>query len=752
MRARHRRPRLLRSLPTIVLALALGALPCVAQPPEVGRTAEPLAVPRAVDAIRVDGDLTERSWAQALVLELAYEFNPGENIPAPVRTEALVTFDEEAVYFGFRAFDPEPAKIPAHYSDRDSIWYDDQLGVEIDTFGDARRSYSLFINPLGVQEDAVVTADGSFDFSWDAIWDAATRFHSWGYSAEIAISFASIRFQATDGPQVWGFNAMRAWMREKRHEFGVVPWDRSNNCHHCQLMRVVGFEGVAPGRNLEISPTLTATGTQEREDFPSGGMGPTADDVEVGATAHWGLTPNLTLGATANPDFSQVEADSPQFDINEPFALFYPEKRPFFTEGADFFVTPLDLVHTRTIRDPAWGAKLAGKQGRHTLGAYFARDDRTNLVLPGPQDSQQTALDAPSTGSVLRYAEDLNPRVTVGGVLTDRRGEDYASSLLALDTSLRLTDTHWLTAQAAVSQCHYPDELAAETGQPAGSFRGHALFVRHEYSTRTVGWYLGYEDVDGGFRSDLGFMPRVGYRSGVAGARRSWYAKPGLWWSRVRLGGELSLRETEDGDPLADGAALWAAFEGTQRSALRLDLSRGHETYGGREYDVTMLKTAGSFWPAAKFRLGLGAEAAEGIDYVNGQAATRVRLSPGILWNVGRHVALSLDHGYERNRVDAGRLYTARISQGTLVYQITLRTFLRAILHRVHYDRNAELYAAPVDPEYRRFFGQLLLSYKVNPRTLVFVGYSENALGSDEYALTEQSRTFFAKIGYAWLM
>jgi hypothetical protein len=206
---------------------------------------------------------------------------------------------------------------------------------------------------------------------------------------------------------------------------GLFPRDRSNNCYMCQALKIKGFEGASPGRNIEINPTLIGARTDHRPDFPGGDFEKRDQDAEAGLTARWGMTPNLTLSLTANPDFSQVEADAMQLDINQPFALFFPERRPFFTEGTDFFGALKNIIYTRTIRDPSWGIKLTGKEGNHTIGAYALRDGVTNFIFPGSQGSSSASLDRSNMSSVFRYKLDLGSRYTVGLIATDREGKGF---------------------------------------------------------------------------------------------------------------------------------------------------------------------------------------------------------------------------------------------------------------------------------------------------------------------------------------
>ena len=243
------------------------------------------------------------------------------------------------IYFLFIANDHSPEEIRANIADRDTAFRDDFVGFFLDTFNDERRAYEIFVNPMGVQHDGIYNEVGSTqeDFSWDAIWKSAAKITEYGYVVEIAFPFNQLRFSRTDGEQTWGFLPLRAYPRSSRHMIASWDLDPDSNSTLSQTMKIIGFEGIKPGKNIEVSPTVTASSHVERTDFPDGDFGDTENKSDVGVTARWGITPNITAQLAVNPDFSQVEADAVQLNINERFALQYQEKRPFFMEGMDIF-------------------------------------------------------------------------------------------------------------------------------------------------------------------------------------------------------------------------------------------------------------------------------------------------------------------------------------------------------------------------------------------------------------------------------
>ncbi|HSG40620.1 MAG TPA: DUF5916 domain-containing protein, partial [Thermoanaerobaculia bacterium] len=414
----------------------------------------PLKVERAASKITLDGTLDEAAWGSAAKMELRYETRPAENTPPPVRTEVFFTYDEDHLYVAFRSHDPDPSEIRAHLSDRDTAFSDDFVGIVLDPFNDERRAFEFFVNPVGVQMDLFNDdVGGNEDESWDAIWDAAGKIHAGGYDIEIAIPWSSLRFPRTEGDQTWGFDALRFYPRSQRHRIASQPMDRNVSCYLCQVSKLTGFSGVTPGRNVEVTPTVTSNRTDQREggalDRP---LGEGDVETELGVTGRWGVTPNLTLNAAINPDFSQVEADAAQLDVNSQFALFFPEKRPFFLEGADFFRTPLDVVFTRNVSDPDWGVKLTGKEGMNAIGVFAARDERTDVILPGSNGSRTASFPMETTDAVLRYRRDLGSSSALGVLFTGREGDGYFNRVGGLDGLYRISDTNQIRAQYLSSQ------------------------------------------------------------------------------------------------------------------------------------------------------------------------------------------------------------------------------------------------------------------------------------------------------------
>lgn len=756
-----------RSLCAALLLLA-GPVAVAAQAPSPPETPAPAAtlakrhfdVTRATSPIKVDGVLDEEAWKSALVVDLRYEWFPGDNTPPTVKTDALVTFDGEALYVAFRAEDPQPGIIRSHLMDRDSIVafnQDDHVGIILDTFNDERRAFQFRVNPFGVQVDATFSEiDAAEDFSWDAIWASQGRITETGYVVEIGIPFKQLRFPRTEAPQTWGFEAFRSYPRSVRTRISSKVTDRAKDCLLCQLDKVTGFSGIAPGRNLELQPTLTASRTDVIDSFPNGKLEKGDEDIDPGLTARWGITPNTNVSATINPDFSQVETDAAQLEVNTRFALFYPEKRPFFLEGADLYLTPLQAVFTRTVADPDWGVKLSTKEGKNALGVFLADDDINNLVIPGNQGSATASLDQSITTGVMRYRRDIGQYSTLGVLYTGREGDDYHNRVAGLDGFFRFTPSDTVRVQYLNSETLYPRQLAEDFGQDIDAFDGDGFHVQYDHFAKLWKGFVSYQDLDPRFRADSGFIPRVDVKTATAQGERFFYGDRDDWYARMSLGGKAFRTEDHTGQLTDQLAEVFGTLAGPLQSQVELYVDRAKTFYNGETFDLNQQTVFFQINPSGALRLRFQAQLGDQIDFANTRLGDLVYLIPSVQVR-GRNLSLQLDHAYQTLNVDktldlkGGQLFRANLSQAKVIYQFNVRTFVRAIVQYQDLQRNPDLYFRPVRPEQDDLFGQFLFSYKLNPQTVFFAGYTDARLGFQNVDLTQTDRTFFLKIGYALL-
>ncbi len=723
----------------------------------VTREVKVFEVSRAVSEIDIDGELDEPAWQDAAVIRLDYEWFPGNNSQPPVETEGLVTYDDSRLYVAFRAYDPEPRKVRAHLMARDEIntlVQDDHVTIMLDTFNDERRAFQFRVNPLGVQADAIFSdVDGIEDWSWDMIWASAGKITNDGYVVEISFPFDQLRFQKTREAQTWGIELGRSYPRSSRHRINDSGRDRDRSCVICQFNKIGGLEELEPGRNLELDPTLTAVRTDELDDFPEGDLEEANQEADAGLTVRWGITPNTALLGTINPDFSQVEADVAQLNVNQRFALFFEERRPFFQEGIDFFSTPINAVHTRTVLDPDWGIKLTGKEKRNALGVFVAEDSVNGFLIPSNQGTGSVFLEEPVTNAVFRYRRDIGSTSTLGVLYTGREGDDYHNRVAGLDGFLRVTEKDTIEFQYLRSDTLYPEEVAMDFEQELGSFSDYAFQIEYSHDQTNWLWKMQYKDRAPNFRLDSGFVPRVDFRELEGLLFRRFWGDEETWYDRGDIGVFAERVEDHEGQLTDEEFGIFGRVWGPMQTLVEVVVEESKEYFDGVLYE-NLLNTElyVETQPSGAVKLTFWGQSGDSIDFSNNQPADELLLKPSIEAKLGRHIIATFDHTLQKLDVEGGELFQANLSQLRLVYNFNVRVFVRAIVQNLDVTRNPELYPFEVEPKTQQLFTQFLFSYQVNPRTVLFAGYSDNQLGLQDVSLTRTDRTLFFKIGYAWIL
>lgn len=486
---------------------------------QAGNPSPPLSVPKAAGPIAIDGDLSDPAWKTAAVLDAFWETQPGDNVPPKVRTVALLTYDSKAFYIGLRCDDPRPDRIRAPYVDRDQVLgTDDNVAIFLDTRNDRRSAMELRVNPRGIQGDAIWNeANGVEDFSPDFFYDSAAKIGPEGWTAELRIPFSSLRYGSAN-PQTWGILVWRNYPREFRYAIhsSVIP--RGSNCLICHMREITGLSDLPSSGHFVAAPYVTGKedGKPRDPDDPRSSFVNKPARGNAGGDVKWTPSPDTALDATVNPDFSQIESDVAQISVNQRFALFFPEKRPFFLEGVDLFQTPIQAVYTRTITSPRWGARATGKTGA-TSYTLLVTEDRGggSVILPGPQFSDFAPQDFRSYVVIGRLRHDFGQSFA-GLLVTDReiRGGGH-NRVIGPDFQWRPSDRDQLTGQFLYGDTRTPNQpdLAPEwDGRHLG---GAALDLTWNHQTPTWGWFSEYKDVGDGFRADEGFLPQVGIREGT---------------------------------------------------------------------------------------------------------------------------------------------------------------------------------------------------------------------------------------------
>lgn len=711
------------------------------------------SIPSTQLKINVNGVLDDPAWQSAVKIDVNNEIYPGNNIKPPVRTEGYLISDTENIYIGIKAFDPDIKKLRANYSDRDQVFNDDTVGVAFDTFNSGNRAFYFAANPYGIQIDMIFSNGGQYeDPAWDAIWESTGKITDEGFVVEFKIPFNAIQFNGSEGDKEWGILIFRSYPRSKRHIISSNTIDRDNSCWVCQLHKARGFKEAAPGKNIEFDPTLTAIHSETRDDFPDGQMEKDLSKIEPGISGKWGITPNLNLSFAVNPDFSQIEADAAQLDINTQYALYYNEKRPFFLEGKDFFNTPMRALYTRAVADPDFGLKLTGKLNKHALGMFVTRDNTTNLIFPGAEGSDDTTLEEKVWSSSFRYRYDIGRSSTIGVLMTDREGDNYFNRVGGIDGLFRISKSDTLSFQFLGSSTMYPDNISEEFDQKPGNFEGTAFTTSFQHTKKTWNARVAYQDYSPGFRADMGFIPQVDYRKGVLGGNYIFWGKDGSFLTSVTVGGDIDQTTDHDGNLIEREAQLEVVFEGPMQSVLVAQIEKRKYIYEETEFDQDEVMFAFLINPLKELRFHLFSAWGDGIDYDHVRAGKKLFISPSIRYNVNKHFEIYTDLKFSFFNIENDYLFKAYLSELRLVYFLNKNMFLRAILQYSDIRRNTDLYEDEVDSREKGLLTQLLFSYKLNPRTVLYLGYSDIYESYDNMSLLQSNKSVFLKIGYALVL
>jgi Domain of unknown function (DUF5916) len=677
---------------TLVLTLAL-ATSAFAVPTQVSIT-------KVTEPITVDGDLSEPAWLAARRVEAFVEYYRGDNTEPPAKTIGFLAYDATAVYIAFRADDPRPEAIRAPLVDRDKVLGDqDYVAVLLDTANDRRSGIAFRVNPRGVQTDSVVDdASGNEDFSPDFIYQAVARRVPGGWTAEMRIPLSSLRYPASD-PQSWGVILMRNYPRDFRYIMSNTPIPKNTNCFLCHAATLTGLEGLPSGSHITVVPYTTAS---------------SLGSADIGADLKWNPSTRLTLDATVNPDFSQLEADVPQLAVDSRFALSYPEKRPFFLEGTDLLATQLQAVYTRTITEPAWGMRATGQAGK-TAYTLLVADDRGGgtTILPGTYGS--TAIPQEPANVLIGRARRSIGESYIGLLATAREGETRKNRVLGPDFQWKINDRDQLSAQF----------LASDTSGESG----HVLRAAYSRSAKRYDYWIGTRHFSPEFAADSGFLPQVGIRTLFTDVGARFYPKRGLTYLRAYLGryaayeydgGELAREELHPGFYFQGkyGSEGWFTYRFRER-----------ERVNGKLLDFSMIDFSVRAAPWRSLpAIQLSGQFGEKVDYQSAKVGRGANLSLSTTVRPTDH--LELQGTMSREWLDG--VYTATVEYVKATYTFSARQLARVIAQQNVIDRD--------DDRTRSLTFSALYGYKLNFQTVFFVGYGD----------AQDQESVFVKLAYAF--
>ncbi len=717
-----------------------------------------IPLPRLSQPIRIDGDLSDPGWSEAAKIETFYETNVTDNQPPPVRTIGWVGYDSRFFYVAIRCDDPNPAKIRAPFVDRDNVFSDqDFAGILLDVKNDRRGAYELFVNPRGIQDDGIINdATGNEDFSPNLFWQSAGKIDATGWQVEMAIPLSSLRYPESD-PQSWAFILYRNYPRDFRYQIFDVQLPRGSNCFICHAGTLENVAGLPRGGHLVAAPYAAGTNTKT---YPGSDAYNGTGDNEVtkgkfGMDLKWAPNADTIVDATANPDFSQIESDVAQISANERFALFYPEKRPFFLEGVDLLQTPIQAVYTRTITSPLWGVRVTGKAGAGTAYTALVTQDRGGgaVILPGPVFSDTAPQDFRSIVALARVRQDLG--LSFAGFLGTARvveGGGY-NAVAGPDFQWRPSDADTVTGQYLYSVSRERDRPDIRQEWNGQRLSGAGWLASWSHSTRHWDWLLQHQDLSNSFRADDGFVPQVGYRDEHWDSGYTLY--PTGFFSRLRplFAGNYT---TDRGESLLYYRyTVGSGFQGKGNMRGEVDFNSEAVVIDGVKLAFSRFVGFVTASPSALFSsLEIDADYGQQADVENVRVGTGGTLTAIAQVRPGDHLTLNLR--LQQRWIDEalgdlrGRLFTARVARLRAVYVFNPRMLVRFIGQCVETTRDPALYVHSVTAKDGNFAGSLLFSYKLNWQTVLFVGYGDTRALQENGDLVRADRQFFFKASYAF--
>ncbi len=640
---------------------------------------------------------------------------------------------------------------------------------------------------------------GNESDAWDGIWESAGKIVSDGYVVEMALPLRMLNFQESENKQTWGLELLRYYPRNEQLRLSNIHLDRGNDCEICQIATATGFEGAKQGSNFTITPSVVLGAQEERDDNHQWQRD---NNTEASLDVRWGITPDWLLNATINPDFSTVEADNAQLNVNNTFALFNREKRPFFLDNQDYFDSNYNLVYTRNINAPNYGAKLTGRENKHAFGLFITDDQDTNILIPGNRSSSVATIAAESKAAALRYRYSYNDDITLGWISTLRSGENYSNSVNGIDARFRLNTYDVFKFQSLISQTEYPDDLfqqfcnvddeqdASDCATPTQNgdcqfgdciynenvlrtlkddkFTGNAFKAGYYHSDTDWEYRVTYNRQNAGFRGDLGFMSRVDHNKFVVGGERKWYAQPGNWWTNFKIYSDWDITHNDDNDLIEKEFDINAQLDASYSSYFRLAYTN-RESVGSRidKSDIvitgnTTLFTENQYVffaetkPILGFYINANLTWGDQIDYRNNRLGKITRLRNNINYNINQHLEIKLKQTFSQLDADGANVFIARLTDLRTTYQFNVQSFLRLslIFNNTSRNPNNYLYSASkdIDRHSKTLSTELLYAYKINPQTVFYLGYSDFHYSEEEFNdLEQEQRSLFMKFSYAWI-
>ena len=707
----------------------------------------------AGEQFKLDGKLDEAFWGKAKSMKDFYDWIPRDNVPSVYPTEVKVAFDGNKLYVGVIARDPDPSLIRAPFVRRDKVLGDqDFIAILIDPVGSKKFAQFFRVSALGVIADGLFNdANTDEDFSPDFEFEGAAHRTEFGWTAEMSIPFSSLRY-ANPPPEQWNILAFRGTTRDQLHRAANVQIPRDWNCLVCYAEPLTGLKDLPDTTHLSVVPQFTAA---SRSDQVKGEPEKRKNEFKAGVDIKFRPRPETVIDATINPDFSQVELDTPQLAGNSQFALFFPEKRPFFLEGADLLDSPMRVIYTRSITDPSWGARITQRAEGFDFTMLTAKDDGKGLVLlPGPLGTGFASQDFKSQATLGRFKMH-NGTWSAGGVVTDRTLEGGAyNRVMGGDFGWRPNDLHRIRGQIAQSwTTAQPDADGKIVEGPARN--DHAAFVDWLYNGTKWYSYVQMEDIGNDFRADNGFFSQTGYRK-ISQELRYKLGNPfGFNEFNLYLNSERKL--DEDGRVLYQQYNPGIFFSGARATSVSIEY---------RPNQKVRVANDGTPRKRDQFYVSVESQPANWLPYIYTEVATGDRVDVannrigkgtyiGANARIRPHNRIEIEPRIDDAWVDSldsvegsKRIIHERALQLLGIYHVTPRDSARVIWQRGFVRRAPSLYVNPVQPIERNQTVSLVYAHRRSLNATIYIGATVGRVQEPDAAYQRDQKEIFAKVSW----
>ncbi len=709
----------------------------------------------AGEKIILDGKADEAFWSRAQVITDFYEYRPRE-AAAKYKTEARIVYDQHAIYFYMRGYDPDPSLIEAPLVRRDQVFgSQDFFAVYLDPVGSRKFAQIFRVNAAGAIGDGIFHEDsGNEDFSPDFEWDASVARLADGWSAEIRIPFSVLRY-ASPPSENWSVFLGRGITRDNVYRIANGRIPRESNCLLCYAQTVSGLKDLPDGRELTVTPNVTLRSTRDRE---SGKPGKRENDFVPSLDVKFRPTADWVFDGTINPDFSQVELDSPQLAANAQFALFFQEKRPFFLEGSDILSLPFRAIYTRSITDPAWGLRATRRADGMDLTILTVRDDGKGLILlPGSLNTRFAIQDTKSIATIGRIRLDSGAW-TFGGVLTDRTYETSANKptltnqVIGSDVVWRPSGALRIRGNVLYSNTH--DKRNKINGKSAASDA--AYLFDYNFSTDQWGSAGAIEEIGRDFRADNGFFSQVGTRRAYNEVTRRW--RDVFGFNEISPYLNLERKLDLDGKVLYQQQNVGMAFTANKinfgleaRPKQKIRFRASGEPLSRSQFFGWFDWTPGNWLSSFHAETAIGERGDVATNQIGRgyyfQADATIRLFNR--WEIQPRLEESVINT-KADVVGSSTIIRERAAQLTSVYHLTSRNSIRLIAQYNGTRRAPSLYESRVTPFDKTETRSLVYSHKRGLGTNFYVGV--NSSRSIEPGANYQRRIneVFFKASYAF--